>query len=458
MAAGLCLSGMAEEALDGERIMEIERALYACGYHNDNFNAQMDGYTRKALKSFQIANGLEATGQADEETLALLDSGTAMSSHTYLVRLAAEYVGVPILQAGGSGESVSQLQKRLKELGYFSGACDGVFGDATLSAVRRFQMANGLTQTGVADPSMQLRLSEGEPLSWQEFLDSAAVGEGDFGVRVRLLQRGLEEMGYFNGACTGVFGDLTKDAVKAFQTANGLEATGEADAQTCARLYADDAVALRMPGTLHVGDDDDYVNALQRDLAGLGYFDRNLTGIFGATTETAVRLFQMANGLPATGEADPTTLTLLESGSAVSLSEVREKFLLLVQEQGEAARDVIGGVAAQARGRSFEADYEDLYEGFAFVQYVCVAAGVPVVSPEDIVGLISEPVEDLGVLKPGDILAMRIGDSGMLRLAVCTGEGRAAYATPGGGYVLESYISEMVDGALYRWNMEAVAE
>lgn len=51
---------------------------------------------------------------------------------------------------GSSGEEVKQIQKRLKEWGYYNGAVDGIYGSKTQQAVKKFQKANGLTQDGIA--------------------------------------------------------------------------------------------------------------------------------------------------------------------------------------------------------------------------------------------------------------------------------------------------------------------
>ena len=45
-----------------------------------------------------------------------------------------------------------QIQQRLKDLGYYSGSVDGIYGNATRNAVVAFQKANGLTADGVAGP------------------------------------------------------------------------------------------------------------------------------------------------------------------------------------------------------------------------------------------------------------------------------------------------------------------
>lgn len=50
---------------------------------------------------------------------------------------------------GSSGNKVAEIQKRLKELQYYSDGVDGVFGANTYYAVVRFQVANGLVSDGV---------------------------------------------------------------------------------------------------------------------------------------------------------------------------------------------------------------------------------------------------------------------------------------------------------------------
>ncbi len=56
-----------------------------------------------------------------------------------------------IWQKGDSGEKVSWIQQRLKELEYLSREPDGVFDEETEEALRIFQRDNGLLATGMAD-------------------------------------------------------------------------------------------------------------------------------------------------------------------------------------------------------------------------------------------------------------------------------------------------------------------
>ncbi len=57
-----------------------------------------------------------------------------------------------LLRYGSRGESVRQVQSRLNELGYWCGNADGIFGSNTLSGVKRFQSAKGLSIDGIVGP------------------------------------------------------------------------------------------------------------------------------------------------------------------------------------------------------------------------------------------------------------------------------------------------------------------
>ena len=51
---------------------------------------------------------------------------------------------------GSRGDEVIQIQTKLKNWGYYTGAIDGIYGNATYNAVKKFQQKNGLVVDGVA--------------------------------------------------------------------------------------------------------------------------------------------------------------------------------------------------------------------------------------------------------------------------------------------------------------------
>jgi len=56
--------------------------------------------------------------------------------------------GDELIKLGMRGDEVLAVQKALAETGFYAGELDGVFGSATLSAVRQFQESNGLMPDG----------------------------------------------------------------------------------------------------------------------------------------------------------------------------------------------------------------------------------------------------------------------------------------------------------------------
>ena len=87
---------------------------------------------------------LSITAAMAEETAAVTDPPAVTEAPAY-----------PTLAYGAKGEAVTQLQNRLRELGYLSGEADGIYGQDTRRAVSAFQRRNGLDQDGKAGPKTQ---------------------------------------------------------------------------------------------------------------------------------------------------------------------------------------------------------------------------------------------------------------------------------------------------------------
>ena len=60
----------------------------------------------------------------------------------------AQHASADLYKKGSSGAVVREIQTRLKNWGYYSGAVDGVYGSKTEEAVRWFQRKNGLSVDG----------------------------------------------------------------------------------------------------------------------------------------------------------------------------------------------------------------------------------------------------------------------------------------------------------------------
>ena len=235
--------------------------------------------------------------------------------------------GYPVLMMGSTGSDVSDLQVRLLELGYYTGAIDGRYASATVDAVQEFQTRHNLPSDGIAGRQTQDMLYSGAALPKYVTVESAQqedeyllLKKGTVGLEVRKLQGRLAELGYYAGGMDGIYGETTVDAVKAFQRNNGLSGDGQAGAQTQTKLYASTAryanhpVATADPGaarTLSLGMSGNDVYALQLRLIELRYLSGVADGVFGEETKNALIAFQKNNNLTADGNAGSTTLRKL---------------------------------------------------------------------------------------------------------------------------------------------------
>ena len=148
------------------------------------------------------------------------------------------------LTVGSSGEAVVFLQQTLMPLGYYAGALDGYFGSYTEAAVKAFQKANGLYVDGVVGPYTWAALGGGSAYvapAEEAVAPQTAPNNGDlvYGMtsdEIYYIQLILNLLGYDVGALDGYFGDVTLEAVKAFQRDFGLYVDGIIGAQTKAAL------------------------------------------------------------------------------------------------------------------------------------------------------------------------------------------------------------------------------
>lgn len=92
------------------------------------------------------------------------------------------------LKVGSSGDEVKTLQTKLKRWGYYTGAVDGVFGQATKTAVVSFQKRNGLTADGVVGDATKkaLGMSTGSSSSGSSS-SSSSSGSNNLYLLARLV-------------------------------------------------------------------------------------------------------------------------------------------------------------------------------------------------------------------------------------------------------------------------------
>ena len=96
-----------------------------------------------------------------------------------------------ILYWGSTGSKVMEVQRKLKQWGYYDGPIDGVYGAKTFEAVKLFQRKNGLKVDGVVGPqtaaAMGITLSDTAATSYQPSRAGGTHISGDLYLLARLV-------------------------------------------------------------------------------------------------------------------------------------------------------------------------------------------------------------------------------------------------------------------------------
>ena len=350
----------------GDGVTKLQQRLIALGYLSGSADGSFGTKTENAIKRFQAALGLTQNGVASaslQQSLFSANAPIAVATAAPRVTQAPSPTKAPStggtttsgyvdLEYGDKSDAVKRLQQRLKELGYFDHTATGKYYSETEAAVKRFQAALGLTQTGVATASLQTKLfASNAPMAQETASPSVTqapstdgkyttLTRGSTGEEVRALQKRLIALGYLTGKADGDYGKATENAIKLFQKSIGYNENGTATEAVQEYLFSPYAPTYTAPAStatgapaqptqapaqteyteLRHGDTGDAVKRLQKRLKELGYFSGNVAGNYKDLTQAAVVAFQQAIGWTADGIATPELQEYLFSSNAPSAS------------------------------------------------------------------------------------------------------------------------------------------
>ena len=218
----------AKLGFQGDDITKIQYRLYNLGYLTESgqINGTFDQDTETAVKKLQEVNKLTIDGTVGQTTYNLLYS---------------DEVKANIIALGEQSDIVKKYQNRLIALGYLSGEADGNFGLSTQNAIRAFQSRNDQVVDGYLGPDTRSLMDS-------ENAKPFGMRLGEQSDDVKNMQNLLVKYGYLSqDKASGYFGELTKDAVIAFQSVNGLGTDGTAGAKTLQLLQSGTAKSKPKP-------------------------------------------------------------------------------------------------------------------------------------------------------------------------------------------------------------------
>ena len=102
-----------------------------------------------------------------------------------------------ISRLGSKGEEVRRIQKKLKNLGFYSGNIDGIYGKATKDAVTAFQKSCGITADGIAGQKTLLYLG------LQESQSSGKYSQSDVELLAKLIAAEARGESYIGQVAVG---------------------------------------------------------------------------------------------------------------------------------------------------------------------------------------------------------------------------------------------------------------
>lgn len=329
----------------GDVVASLQYRLQELSYDPGEINGVYTKQTMAAVKQFQKKSGLKVDGLAGAETQNALFNSEATHANANPRPEATPLPKAPknIVKKGDKGDDVKLVQQMLKELGYYQGEIDGVFGTGSVAALQRFQQMNALEADGIAGKTTYDKMFtvnaigvEAPQVTLTPITKENAVviQNGTAGEIVVRLQQRLTELGYYSARNDGTY--LADDiaAVRAFQRNNGLEVDGKAGYATQVLLYSDQAISafaadtVTIPqgenglyATLRQGDRGDGVLALQSRLIELGYLAQGeADGRYGFKTAEAIVSFQKKHNLVRDGIAGNNTLQIVYGQEAQTVT------------------------------------------------------------------------------------------------------------------------------------------
>lgn len=127
---------------EGEIVKKVQNLLIKKGYLFSDATGVFGPMTEQAVRDFQRQNDLEVDGVVGSATMKLLEAYVDVDTEEVKGSVDA------VIKLGDENDEVANIQKALRNKGYYEGKVDGKFGKGTLAAVKDFQAVNGLTSDG----------------------------------------------------------------------------------------------------------------------------------------------------------------------------------------------------------------------------------------------------------------------------------------------------------------------
>lgn len=223
-----CPTYDAKRGYRGEDIAMLQQQLYELGYllYENDVSGYYGEKTESAVKDLQKNNSLNQTGEIDLKTYKMMYS---------------DNVSGYVINKDSKASIIKMYQEKLKNLGYYMGACDGKYTDQFRESVRLYQSMNSQQTDGFINPSTKFSIDS-------IYAKPYIIYIGDKSDKIKTIQLQLVILNYIEPKlATGYYGEYTAQAVAYFQKLNSLPITGLIDGTTQEKIFSGDAIFSKNP-------------------------------------------------------------------------------------------------------------------------------------------------------------------------------------------------------------------
>lgn len=276
---------------------------------------------------------------------------------------------------------------------------------------------------------------------------------GEHGETVRILQKKLNKLAYYDDEIDGEFGVLTEYALKKFQQDNDVTITGKTDESTVISLIKAEKemhmIKLKeLSATVYPGMHNDDVKIVQEALTYFGYYDGEIDGIYGPLTNQGLQTAETEYDIELTSEVTQNNLTELYESSDIEeekletqpakqeivQKEEKEPVIKVAEKEKQYQGDIIQ-VAKSFIGTPYVWGGESPsgFDCSGFLQFVYQTEDITIPRTVSDIWNFADPVETASV---GDLLFFETYQPGPSHAGIYLGDGKFIHAGSSSGVTI----------------------
>ncbi|AUJ26458.1 MULTISPECIES: NlpC/P60 family protein [Virgibacillus] len=260
----------------------------------------------------------------------------------------------------------------------------------------------------------------------------------EHGESVRLLQKKLHTLSYFDQPVDGMFGYYTKHAIKNFQANHKLSINGNAKKETLTAIVKNEQKQYKQQlktfaKEIQPGMHNEKVKLVQKSLQYFGYYEGELDGIYGPLTKQALEIAENKHDLKLIIDPPPTPTEKQPTLSATNKepnTEPKEKTKQKAVQKPSYTGINGSGIVEKARSQMgtpyvWGGTSPGGFDCSGFIQYVFQQEGITIPRTVSEIYNFSQPISEPSV---GDLVFFETYKPGPSHMGIYVGNGSFIHA------------------------------